>query len=225
MRIDAQGYPTKTQSHRGKSPMLQVLSDSDGVKHNVWSQQQSASCGVAAIWMASCLARRQTMLETEWGRALRLYNNVVSPHAPDYSYSPSAPVSFAPALHEGNQKTVGNTFSAYGLHMHQVVQGLANDGVRSTYVTPPLRGLTIDSSRLQEGRPAICMLGWYRFRWAIDPEDRWDRVGGHFVVAARLASNGLVVYLDSAPGVLKENAPQATYGTTGQFEQFAYLTA
>jgi hypothetical protein len=39
--------------------------DSDGVEHQIWAQQQANSCGIASLWMVPCLAAGQTISESE----------------------------------------------------------------------------------------------------------------------------------------------------------------
>lgn len=193
---------------------IHYRNDSDRVTHQVWAQNQAASCAVASIWMARNQARQMTMKDSEWALAWSLYHRVVQ--GLDIVPEPPAPQSLRPESHENNQGTFGNMFSNYGTYMRQVNEALRNDGLTVTHTTSFSPGTKVSVKRLTDTTPAIVMLGWYVGK---------ERRGGHFIVASRVTGSGTVVYLDPWGGQLRELGSGPNYGVRGQFEQVTYIRA
>ncbi len=192
-----------------------LTSDSDNYAHQRWAQEQANSCAVASIWMARGQARQMSINQEEWALAWQIYGQVVQgmgllPVAPA-----PAPRTFDPRAHQPNQSTFGNMFASFGTYMNQVAQALRNEGLRAT-TTAFGAGAVVDKNRLSETTPAIVLLGWYSGS---------TRNGGHFIVASRVASNGLVVFLDPWQGQLRELAAGPAYPGNGRFEQVCYISA
>src|ERR1700749_802183 len=98
--------------------MTAVLAyDSDKYPHELWAQQQAASCAVASIWMARNEARQSTSVEEEWALAWKIYNRVVLNLRADFVPSAPAPRSFDPRAFQSNNNTFANKFSNYGTFM------------------------------------------------------------------------------------------------------------
>lgn len=191
-----------------------MLSDSDGMVHQVWAQQQASSCAVASIWMARNQARQMTVNENEWALAWRMYAQVVQGMA--LAPAPPPPMSLNPDAFAPNQSTFQNMFASAGTYMDQVARALVIDGLRVTFKTSFSPGMLIDSTRLSDRTPAIVLLGWYAGT---------TRNGGHFIVASRSTSSGRIVYLDPWQGRLRELGLGPDYPGGGQFEQVVYISA
>jgi hypothetical protein len=187
--------------------------DSDNVTHQVWAQRQFSSCAVASIWMARNQARQMTFAEGEWELAWRIYGQVVQ--GMDFVPEPPPGMSLDPSVHPADQTTFENMFASAGTFMPQVAEALRNDGL-TVSTTNFSKGSTVDSFRLSDTTPAIILLGWYTGT---------TRNGGHFIVASRRTSRGNIVYLDPWEGQLRELGVGPAYQRTGQFEQFAYISA
>lgn len=188
--------------------------DSDNFTHQVWAQQQAASCAVASIWMARNQAKQMTFNEAEWPLAWRLYCQVVQNMV--LFPEPPPPVSLNPGAHKDDQNTFGNMFSTAGTYMYQVAQALKNDGLTVTHSTDFSPGIPVVASKLSDNKPAIILLGWY---------EGSTRKGGHFIVASRVTGSGSIVYLDPWGGQLREMGIGPQYQTTGKFEQIIYISA
>lgn len=198
---------------------LHIRRDSDGVIHQVMEQQQAASCGVASIWMARCIAKRATFSEGEWSLAWRVYHRAV--RRMDRLPAVPAPMTLNPDMHGSGIETFGDTMSNAGLLMSEVTTALKADGVSVHHVTlANPHSTVIDANRIGEGWPAIALVGWF---------NGTTRIAGHFVVAARRTQAGRIVYLDPAGGRLVEGSAgpgyDAPYSSLGRFEQIAYLSA
>jgi len=190
--------------------------DSDGVAHQVWIQEQAATCAVASIWMARNQAMQMTYAEGEWSLAWRLYSQVVN-NIPLFFMKPEpAGMTFDPRAHLSNQNTLGNMFSQAGTFATQVARALQNDGLKTT-VTSFATGTTILASKITDTTPAIVLLGWYNGPGS-------SRNGGHFIVASRATKSGKIVYLDPWNGQLSELGLGPNYGTGGMFEQVIYIS-
>lgn len=185
--------------------------DSDNYTHQIWAQDQAASCAVASIWMARNQARQQTVNESEWDVAWSIYRDIVSPLTTGSSAAAPAPRSFNPSSYQNNQNSMGNMFSNFGTFMSQVAAKLRMDGLKVSVSASS----TVDKTKLSDLTPAIVLLGWY---------NAGKRNGGHFIVAARVNRAGQVVYLDPWGGNLVEMGPGPGYQTTGRFEQIAYIS-
>lgn len=187
--------------------------DSDNYVHQVWAQEQAASCAVASIWMARNQAKQMTVNETEWPLAWHIFRRVVMqiPLALDTARMPAGR-TFDPSQYQNNQATMGNMFSNFGTYMPQVAQALANEGLK-TFISPLS---VVQPSILSDTKPAIILLGWY---------NGTKRVGGHFIVASRVTKAGKIVYLDPWGGQLSEMGIGPNYQGTGRFEKIVYVSA
>lgn len=186
-----------------------LRTDSDKYAHQIWAQDQAASCAVASIWMARNQARQQTVNETEWDVAWSIYKDIVTPlSAPEPK---PYPMSFNPSSYQNNQLTMGNMFSNFGTFMSQVAAKLRHDGLKVEVSS----STTVNKAKLSDTTPAIVLLGWY---------NGGKRNGGHFIVAARVNQAGQVVYLDPWGGKLSELGVGPSYQATGRFEQIAYIS-
>ena len=75
-----------------------LRTDGDNYPHQIWAQEQAASCAVASIWMARNQARQQSVNETEWDVAWSIYKEIV------------APLSMASASEPGSKKLQSQQF-------------------------------------------------------------------------------------------------------------------
>lgn len=187
-----------------------LRTDGDNYAHQIWAQEQAASCAVASIWMARNQARQQSVNETEWDVAWSIYKEIVAPLSMASAPEP-APRSFNPSSFQNNQITMGNMFSNFGTFMAQVAAKLRLDGLKVSVSASP----TVDKTKLSDTTPAIVLLGWY---------NGGKRNGGHFIVASRVNRAGQVVYLDPWGGKLVEMGTGPGYQATGRFEQIAYVS-
>jgi hypothetical protein len=192
---------------------ISLINDSDGYTHQLWAQEQASSCAVASIWMARGQARQMSINQDEWSLAWQIYGRVVQGMV--LVPAPPAPRSFDPRAFQNNQSTFGNMFAVAGTYMDQVAQALRNEGL-TTFKTPFAAGAVVDKTRLSETTPAIVLLGWYNGA---------NRNGGHFIVAAKVAGNGKVVFLDPWGAQLRELDPGPNYPGGGRFEQICYISA
>lgn len=194
---------------------VSIATDSDNYAHQVWAQEQAATCAVASIWMARNQAKQQTSSEQEWDLAWRLYNRVVLNTPVELTPYPPAPQSLDPSAFKNDDKTFGNKFTHHGTTVPQLVTALKNDGLQVTSTTPFKKGTAVDPSLLSDTTPAIVLLGWYSGA---------KRNGGHFIVASRVTRKGTVVYLDPWGGVLREGDAGPNYQANGVFERIAYIS-
>lgn len=182
--------------------------DGDHYAHQIWAQDQAASCAVASIWMARNQAKQHSVNETEWDVAWSIYKDIVAP----LSTAPApGPQTFNPSSFQNNQLSMGNMFSNFGTFMSQVAAKLRMDGLKVSVSASP----TVDKTKLSDTTPAIVLLGWY---------NGGKRKGGHFIVASRVNRTGQVVYLDPWGGKLVEMGTGPGYQSTGRFEQIAYIS-
>ena len=193
-----------------------LKNDSDNCPHELWAQQQAASCAIASLWMARNQAKQSTSAEDEWALAWRMYNEVVQNVPGGLVPAAPAPQTFYPPAYQNNQSTFANQFSQAGTFMSQVISALRNDGLKVTFSTGFAKGTVVDASKLSDTTPAIILLGWYN--GAV-------RNGGHFIVASRVTSRGRIVYLDPWGGELRELGAGPAYQGTGSFEQVTYISA
>ena len=189
--------------------------DSDNTLHQLWAQDQAATCAVASFWMARNQAKQMTVNQSEWALAWGMYQRVVQGMSLAPSPAP-APMSLDPRAHQNNQTSFGNMFSQAGTYMSQVAQVLRSDGLSVTHLTGFAPGTTVQAARLSETTPAIVLLGWYNGA---------NRAGGHFIVASRVTRAGRIVYLDPWGGRLSEMGGGPQYQGTGMFEQVLYLSS
>ncbi|GGH20131.1 hypothetical protein GCM10007036_23500 [Alsobacter metallidurans] len=192
-----------------------LRTDSDNYVHQLWAQDQAATCAVASIWMARNQAKQSTATEDEWSLAWRLYNRVVLNCPSDLIPFPPAPRTFNASSFANDEKTFANKFSNFGTFMQQVIDALKLDGLKVNSSTAFSKGTQIDKSKLSDTTPAIVLLGWYNGA---------KRNGGHFIVASRVTSKGSIVYLDPWGGQLSEAGTGPQYQTTGVFEQVTYIS-
>lgn len=191
-----------------------LRTDSDGMTFQVWAQRQAGSCGVAAIWMAESLARQRTPEEGEWALAKRTYQHALRgiPWAQtNPALGPDGPQSFLPSAHDNNTATLGNTFSRYGLLYAQVGTVLGAQGLSTVTQKATQWPFLLSTNVLTPTTPAVVVVGF----WVQAADGSWSRPGGHFVVAARLASSGRIVYLDPWGGQLVELPNNGRYRTPG----------
>lgn len=190
-----------------------MRSDSDNTVHQLWAQDQAATCAVASIWMARNQAKQMTVNQSEWALAWGIYQRVVQ----GMSLVPSpAPISLNPSAHQKNQATFGNMFSKEGTFMNQVALALRGDGLKVTHLTEFSPGTLVQASRLSDTTPAIVLLGWYNGN---------ERIAGHFIVASRVTRAGRIVYLDPWGGKLSEMGGGPHYQGSGRFERVLYLSS
>jgi len=172
--------------------------DSDKQVHQVWRQEQANSCAIASLWMARSKARQMSFKETEWELAWRTYHQVV--RGMILYPKPPPPASLDPTAFQPNQDTFGNMFASAGTYMSQVANALRMEGLHIGYLSPFKAGTSVIPAFLSERTPAIVLLGWYHGD---------TRNGGHFIVAARTARNGRIVYLDPWYGLSEQSASPA----------------
>jgi len=192
-----------------------LINDSDNYTHQIWAQEQAASCAVASLWMARNQAKQSTAMEEEWALAWRLYNRVVLAAPAEFMPLAPAPRTFDPKAYKNDQNTFEDMFSNAGTFMSQVSAALQIDGLKVTFATPFGKGITVDAARLSDTTPAIVLLGWYSGA---------TRNGGHFIVASRVTGSGKIAYLDPWGGKLRELGSGPNYPPTGVFEQVIYIS-
>lgn len=206
-----------------------LRTDSDGNMFQVWAQRQEGSCGIAAIWMAESLARQRTPEEGEWPLAKRAYQHAVRGvpwKATNPMMGPDGPQTFLASAHDDNNDTMGNTYSRFGMSIDQVSTVLSAQGLTTATLSATKWPMLLSTNVLKETTPAVVKVGW----WVQDAKGKWSRPGGHFVVAARRASNGRIVYLDPWGGRLFEHANNGRYlnwvnGLNGWVEAAVYVEA
>ena len=189
-----------------------IRTDSDGNDFQVWAQRQASSCAAAAMWMAECQAKQMSISETEWDKALQIYNGPIQNEAP---------MTFDPRQHSNDQNTFGNQFSRFGTFASQLdsafqSQGLTTSRVDSVSGRPP--SLALRTSNISPKTPVVVLVGWWGMTAA-----GWQRNGGHFVVAVRVSTNRKIVYLDPWGGRLLELPNNGLYAGTGRLETALYI--
>ncbi|SDE28738.1 hypothetical protein SAMN05421538_105156 [Paracoccus isoporae] len=220
--------------------------DSDGITHQVWAQRQPASCAIASMWMAKSIAQQMTLAEGEWALAARTFSFVVKGFClgevalGDWNaVSIPAPQTFMPSSEKSrqNQNTMANMYGSFGTSVSQLIAALRAQSLRvelqeskhllhqllvtntPSHHLEPL-ALPVDPLKLSDDRPAISFLHWIY---------QAHRVGGHFVVAAREARNGRIVFLEPWGGVVREVPNNGTYpgggAARGVFSTHLYLSA
>ena len=197
--------------------MITYSRDSDGNTYEIWKQDQANSCGVASLWMARGLVRQASFAEEEWALAERIFRRAVQSALAPLAQPPMGPQTFVessdPSRH--NQATMANTFGNLGLYSGQVATAIRNEGMSCQTISFS-RGMvrSIDPNKLGERKAAIALIYWH-------PR------GGHFVVAARRAGNGSIVFLDPWSGEVNEQdndgAYFSTYGSQGVVGEVLYI--
>ena len=196
---------------------ISLQDDSDGNTYQIWAQRQAMSCSVASIWMARGIARQMSYDESEWDLAWRMYHSAVAGMCWENGPPPPpAPQTLSPASYAADQSSMANTFASFGAFASQVADMLRQEGFTVSHAQNNGTARTLDVAKLKPNRPAIVLVGWY---------GSGSRGGGHFIVAARRASNGRIVYLDPWGGVLREVANNAQYPGGGLVEEIVYITA
>ena len=193
---------------------ISLQDDSDGNTYQIWAQRQAMSCSVASIWMARGIARQMSYDETEWDLAWRMYHDAVA--GMSWQGGPPMPQTFNSATLAANQNSMASTFASHGTFGSQVADMLRQEGFTVSHSDNTGKAQKLDTAKLKPTRPAIVLVGWY---------GSGSRGGGHFIVAARRASNGRIVYLDPWGGVLREVANNAQYPGGGLVEEIVYITA
>lgn len=199
---------------------IHMRTDSDGHEHQVWAQEQANSCAVAAMWMARNMAMQATMNESEWQLAWRTYRHVVEGMQWDAIGPPPPAQTLDEAGHAANQDTFENMFATAGTFSTQVAEALRSDGLLVDYVTSRTVMSSLNARRVSEETPAICLFGWY----IRDGAGRWIRRGGHFVVAARVASSGRIVFLNPLGGIIQELRNNGRLPYTGRLDEVLYIS-
>ena len=199
---------------------IHIRSDSDGHAHQICAQEQANSCAVAAMWMARNMAMQTTMDESEWNLAWRTYRHVVEGMQWDAVGPPPPPQTLDEAGHAPNQDTFENMFARRGTFADQVATALQSDGLIVELVAPPTHARRLDGRRLSDATPAICLFGWY----VPDGTGGFVRRGGHFVVAARVASSGRIVFLNPLGGIIQELSNNGRLPHTGYLEEVLYIS-
>lgn len=196
--------------------MINLAQDSDGNTFEIWKQDQNASCGVASTWMARGLVRQSSFAEEEWSLALRMYRNAVSHSLAPLGVATPGPMTFNPGSFTNDQRSLGSTLSNFGFFAGQLAEAIRAEGIHCHHVAA-MPGITrsIETDRLGERKPAIALI-------------QWVGGGGHFVVAARQASTGDIVFLDPWSGDINEQPNDGTYFSTyssqGAFREVLYLS-
>lgn len=194
---------------------ISLHTDSDSKTHQIWAQRQANSCSVASIWMARGIVRQMTMEEGEWALAHRMYHTAVAGMCwVDGPPATPAPQTWDQGSFTVDQSSVANTFAAMGVYGHQVANMLREEGLKVAHVTHSGTALTINPAKLTPNKPAIVLVGWVR---------NGQIAGGHFVVAARRAFNGRIVYLDPWGGVLREIPNDGRYPGNGLILEIIYV--
>lgn len=183
----------------------QLLADSDGKRHPVYSQAEEMSCALA------CLRMIEDRMEsrTHTGGESRI-KQISAQH----------PGSLLASQLEGENWGLG-----IGTHQENVARTFQTLGVRLTRIEgfDPTGDYKFfwNKSRIREGAPALIMLGWYQLQQGVRV-----RAGGHFILAARITSKGHVVVLDPFKGTLHElrgsNGVYLNHGLSGRIEILFY---
>ena len=195
--------------------MINLTHDSDGTTFEVWKQDQMNSCGVASTWMARGLVRQMSYAEDEWGLAQRIYRNAIQNTLAALGPPPSGPMTFNPASFPRDQSSLGSTLANFGIYAGQLATAIRAEGMGCQHISFS-RGVVrqIDPNKLGERKAAIALV-------------YWNPRGGHFIVAARRASNGDIVFLDPWSGEVNEQpndgAYFSTYGSRGAIGEVLYL--
>lgn len=195
--------------------MITIAQDSDKTTFQIWKQDQMNSCGVASAWMARGMVRQMSFAEEEWGLAQRMYQNAVQSALAPLGISSGGPRSLDPRAFASNQATVENTFARFGLYGAQLAGALRSEGITVNHIGFNGLARMLNPVQLAETTPAIVLVCW-------------QGGGGHFVVAARQARNGKIVFLDPWDGAVNEQANDGKYraqsGSTGIIGEILYLS-
>jgi hypothetical protein len=200
--------------------MISIETDSHGRTYQIWKQQQAATCGVAAAWMARGIVRQMSVGEEEWDLAQRIYMGAVL-HAlnPLAQATTAGPMTMSPAGQPNDQSSFASTFTRFGLMARQLAEAVRSEGIAVEHAG--LRatdtfdhGRTIAHHKIAINKPAIAMVYW--------------RTGGaHFVVVGRATARA-VTYLDPWDGHVNELANDslylANYGDFGVVGEILYLS-
>ena len=157
-----------------------VYTDSDGVEHYIYKQEETMSCALACLQMVE----NQIRLSTNAGGEERLKNI-------SYGFPDSLLESQLLWGGEGTGTSAGNvvqTFNAVGVNVTKID---SFDPTSPTYE----KSFKYDKAHLRDGKPAVILVGWYVYQ-----KGKLKRNGGHFIVAARFNSKGHVVVLDPGDG-------------------------
>lgn len=176
----------------------QSLKDSDGVSFTVAKQQDSMSCGPAAVYMMEAIAKDGAVPGGE-ARIQEISNRM-------------------PGSRLMSEIMSGTGLGDYGTfadNLKSVIQyiGLKISAVDS-WNSVSNRRLSEVSKQLRPGRPALLLFGWYNARGR--------RGGGHFVCGARFNSKGALVILDPWGGEINEVPNHGTYKQTGRLDLAVY---
>ena len=194
--------------------------DSDGNTYQVWAQRQAMSCAIASMWMARNRVMQMTYAEGEWALAQRAFQHAVQ-GIPWAATDPGA--NGAGRTIDGSAAAAGSSDEMFGstgtgpslwkaamnANGIKVLQTLANG-------TWPHR---LNTGRLGPATPALVGVGW----WS-QAGGTWTRNSGHVIVAAGVTSGGRIVFLDPGGGILREQANNGRYSTTGWVEVVHYLS-
>lgn len=189
--------------------------DSDGVEHQIWAQQQANSCGIASLWMLRCLASGQTISDSEWSMARSMFENVLL----GTNLAPiPGPMTFTVTGDRSHQNiaTMANAFGEGGLMTKHVIRKLISLGHTVISTARDTGHLTVDATKLSPTTPALVRVGWY--------SASGQRQGSHLIVAARKATNGTIVFLDPWEGRLRQKQNNGTYAGVGQIEEVIYIS-
>ena len=199
---------------------VHLRTDSDGTVFQVWAQRQAMSCAIASMWMTVGMVRQQTLMDTEWDLAQRVFQHAVQGVEWAATDPGEGGRTIHPAAVANNRASVDNMFGRAGTLRAQTKTALEAQGV--TVQWQQANGnypCTLVPARLGVGKPALTSVGWWR-----RVGGNWQRRGGHAMVVARQASNGRLVWLDPAGGRLREFPNNGRYGNTGWVESIMYCS-
>lgn len=195
--------------------MINIAQDSDATTFQLWRQNQMNSCGVASVWMARGIVRQMSFAEDEWDLAQRTYRAAVNNALAPLGVNPSGPMTLDPRAFGNNQKSMANTLANFGFYGSQLAAAIRAEGLNVTHVGFTGRTRVLSPHLIGDGKAAIALVAW-------------NGGGGHFVVAARAASNGEIVFLDPWDGQINELANTggyvARYGGSGNVVEVIYIS-
>lgn len=165
--------------------------DSDGQKHSIYLQTDRGSCGPATLVMAECIIKQQVLPGSE-ARMMAIGSKY--------------PGSWWNGMLMRGVDGFGHLAGSTALNLYNICKeiGLPVWGAR-------VNGENLKSGDLGPKNPAVTLVGWYG---VTKNGSLGERKGGHFVVAAKFAKNGKIVFLDPWNGMLTEQSNNGNFPLT-----------
>lgn len=162
-----------------------VRTDSDGEEHLVLMQAHENSCGPAAVAMAESIANG-----TPLSGSIEARMRAIGSKFPGSWW-----------IGELMKGVLNFQTGSVGNNLVKICMDIGLQIREGGWFKPPF-----EIKDLGPQKPAIVLVGWYA--------QNGEREGGHFIVAAKVAKNGRVVYLDPWNGMLIEHSNNGLFPLT-----------